>query len=515
MLIDEVNQPIPEGLHRGKYCRRKSIQRLDKIIKLGGAVGEDYAVFNLSDEKSSRKALLSKDNLRLDELDLDTKADSATYSYYGKLINKECKEKNIPTPYPGAIGWAFRYTKDRVRTVNTLIYLLAQRRTSEQFILNMKEVINVLHGRANQGAAKIKKLTEKIASMNPEREIKRKTDAFNARMLLFKQREEAFQKQIDSLKRKETQMQIEMKKLSKDLAITKKGKTDLERKYQVILNQKRAQETEYNNIQQRLISKLNQDISTSNVAIRQIGEIALLSNGKNQLERKSKNLRKSTRDFLSEFIEEQNQNHIRDLQKVIAENEVISRQNDYLIERLEDTESELSTSISTVQLKCRNQDWTAHEAPSVFDFYYAKLRDIFLKFVPEAEDDVTMLLQSFPNKEHLVYSKVCRKFGITPVPKYTGVMERKTRSRVGEINPLKRLSLNSISIPKDTFEKKQDEQPFNIRFYKESPAWVDDSDLDCLSVELDKGWGFAVGDYDRDGDYNLERPSQASVHYAN
>jgi len=514
--MDEVNQPIPEGLQRGKYCRRKSIQRLDQIIKFGGAVGEDYAAFNLSDEKSSTKALLSRDNLRLDELDVETKADSATYSYYGKLINKECKEKNIPTPYPGAIGWAFRYTKDRVRTVNTLIYLLARHRTSEQFILNMKDVINVLHGRVNQGADKIKKLTEKIDSMNPEREIKRKTDAFNARMLLFKQREEALQKQIDSLKRKETQMQIEMKKLSKDLAITKKGKTDLERKYQVILNQKRAQETEYNNIQQRLISKLNQDISTSNLDIRQIGEIALLSTGRKKLEWKSKNPRKAARDLLEEFNEEQNQNHILDLQKVIAENEVISRQRDYLIERLEDTESELSTSISTVQPKYRNQDWTAHEGPSVFDFYYAKIREIFLKNVPEAENDVTMLLQSFPNKEHLVYTKVCRKFGITPVPKYTGVMDRKTRSRLGEINPLKRLSLNSISIPKDTFEKKHDEQPFNIRFYKESPAWVDENDLDCLSVELDQGWGFAAGDYDRDGDYNLERQSQASVlHYAN
>jgi len=503
-MLCEITKPIPEGLQRGKFNKRKSIERLDQIIKLGGAVGEGYSVHSLGNRRSRKRAFLNRDKLKWVELDLDTRADAATYSYYGKLINKECKEKCIPSPYLGAIGWTFRNTKDRVWTVNTLIYLLVQRRTSEQFILNMKEVINILHERVNESEAKIKRLVqiigekdEKIASLNPEREIKRKTDAFNARMELFKQTEESLQKQIANIKKKEQQLEIEIKKLSKDLAITKKGKTDMERKYQVILNQKRSQETQYKNIQQRLVSKLNNacDSSLSNQNITLIGEIPLLETEKEKKRRIRKNPRQATRDSLGDFIEQQNRNHIVDLQKIIAENGVLNNQIDLIMQRFDDEESESSCTSTNVSLRYEYPENETCAGPSVYDFYYAKLKDIFAEHVPEAQDDITMLLESFPNKEHLVYEKVCCKFGITPVPEYTQVMSGRERVNLTDAN-VTRNGVLSVSIPNQKFKPKSDKkkrmQQHEINGYAQSPAWVDDNDMDDLSVELDKGWGFAV-----------------------
>merc|ERR1719357_403930 len=157
-----------------------------------------FSVFETDDSKT-RESLLIDDDVSFDDIDLDTKADPATYSFYGRLINKECKDKGIPSPYPGGIEWTFRNTKDRVWTVNTLMYLLIQRRTAEQFILDMKETINILHDKLSKGDAKIKELSEVVAEkdgqisiLNPERQIKRKTDAYHAREELFRQKEESF-----------------------------------------------------------------------------------------------------------------------------------------------------------------------------------------------------------------------------------------------------------------------------------------------------------------------------------
>jgi len=506
-MFDEMRKPIPEGLQRGKFSRRKSIERLDQIIRLGGAVGEGYSCFKLGAQQQRRRAFLNRNNLRWDDLDIDTRADTATYSYYGKLINKECKEKKIPSPYPGGIGWAFRNTKDRVWTVNTLIYLLVQRRTSEQFILNMRDVIDILHDRVNKGEAKIKKLTEiiaekdkKIADLNPEKEIKRKTEAFHARMEVFKQREESLQKQIEALKKKEQQMEMSIKKLTKDLAITKKGKTDMERKNWVVLNQKRIQEAQYKNIQQRLTSKLDQafDGTKSNLGISQIGEFPLLETERAKRRRRRKDQKNNTRQFVEEFIEEQNQNHIVDLQKIIAENELLGRQMDILVQRLDDEESECSSATSTSAVD-NNQDGETREGLSVFDFYFSKLKEIFEQYAPEAERDIPMLLGSFPNREHLVYTKVCSKFGITPVTKYTGVTVR------GSVC-VQNLSDSDMSIPKEKVSLKINTGAKIRRLSmrgEPSPSWVDDDDMDGLSVELDKGWGFAVSHYAKYGDEPL------------
>jgi len=510
-MYDEIRQPIPEGLQRGLLSKRKSIERLNKIINLGNEVGEGSS-FSLDIHNGKRKASWNKDNLTLDELQLETRADPATYSYYGKLINKECREKSIPSPYPGGIGWSFRHTKDRVYTVNTLIYLLVKLRTAEQFILNMKEVINILHVRVNEGIAKIKDLTDvvwqkdkKIASLNPQKWIKSKTDAFNARMEQFKRREEFLKKQIDAHRKKEQQMELDIKKLSKDLASTKKSKTDTDWKYQVLLNQKRVLETQYSNIQQRLTSKLKyySNNSRADFAMKQIGKIPLLDKEKKKQARKRKKSRQANKNFIKNFIEEQNQNHILDLQKVISENNVLSRQRDYLIERLDDEESECSSTLTNVSVKNKSQHRISLKGPSVFDFYYSKLEDIFVQYVPEAVDDVTMLLESFPENEHLVYTKVCLKFGITPVPQYFGVMEG-IKERLSEASP----SIHYVPNPKETLVLSLEDDLNIQRFEKtkdfiESPVWFDDNNMDGLSVELDKGWGFAVDKFVGDRSFLL------------
>jgi len=470
-------KPIPEGLQREKCRRTNSIDRLDHIIKKGGAVGELFSVFE-TDESKQRGSILDDDPMTFDDIDLDTKADPATYSFYGRLINKECKDKGIPSPYPGGIDWTFRNTKDRVWTVNTLMYLLVQRRTAEEFILNMKDTINILHDRVNKGEEKIEELTVELADkdeFNPEREIKRKTDAYHAREELFRQKQESFIKQIEAFKRKEQQMEIDFKKLTKDLANIRKAKTDVERKNQLIQNQKRNLENQYKHIQRRLKSKLDQASkkSMSVLAMRQIGEYTLFENEDDKRKRKLRDKEKVAWDI----VEEWNQKIMESFEGVKSENEILRT-------RIEDLNQQLRMSAFSDVSRSPN-----NRGPSIYDFYFARLTDIFAKHVPESLEEIPMVLQSFPNREHYIYERVCSRFGITPVPQYLGPNE--VSATLTESNILKS-GLNRMSIRNEEIKFGESEkQPGHIHVRSlTSLSWLDEA-MDDISVELERGWSFA------------------------
>jgi len=478
-------KPLPEGLQREKKSRRTdSIDRLDHIIKKGGAVGEMFSVFE-ADESKQRGSVLANDPVTFDDIDLATKADPATYSFYGRLINKECKDKGIPSPYPGGIEWTFRNTKDRVWTVNTLMYLLIQRRDAEQFILDMKDTIDILHDKVTKGEAKVKELTEALTEkdeqMNPERAIKRKTDAYHAREELFRQKEESFLKQTEAFKKKEQQMEIDYKKLTKDLANTRKAKTDVERKNQLIQNQKRSLESQYKNIQKRLKSKLDRvgKKSMSVPAIEQIGENTLFENEDEKRKRKLKDKEKVAWDI----VEEWNQKMIESFEGVKSENKILRTEIEHLKQQLLRT-----SALSGISMSPNNQ--TNESGPSIYDFYFARLTDIFEEHVPESLEDVPMVLQSFPQREHYIYKRVCSRFGITPVPQYLG--PNAVNATLTESNLVKSgLDRSSFRHEEVKVGENAREGPGHVAVRSQtSLPWLDDA-LDDISVELERGWSFA------------------------
>jgi len=476
-------KPIPEGLQREKKTRRtNSIDRLDTIIKKGGAVGELFSVFEADESKTQRGSMLDNDPVTFDDIDLDTKADPATYSFYGRLINKECKGKGIPSPYPGGIDWTFRNTKDRVWTVNTLMYLLIQRRSAEQFILDMKDTIDILHDKVSKGEEKIKELTEVLAEKNEqivvsnvEREIKRKTDAYHAREELFRQKQESFLKQTEAFKRKEQQMEIDYKKLTKDLANIRKAKTDVERKNRLIQNQKRIIETQYKNIQKRLKSKLDQGSkkSMSVLAMQQIGEYTLFENEDDKRKRK----RKDKEQVAWDIVEEWNQKIMKNFEGVKSENEILRT-------KIDDLNQQLRMSAFSDVSRSPNND--RHRGLSVYDFYFARLTEIFAKHVPESLEEVPMVLQSFPHREHYIYERVCTRFGITPVPQYLGPNE--VSATLTESNIVKS-GLNRMSFRHEDLKVDENgKEPGAVR--STSLSWLDET-MDDISVELERGWSFA------------------------
>jgi len=489
-------KPIPEGIDREKKTRRtNSIGRLKEIINKGGAVGEMLSVFERDDSKTQRGSLRIDDPVSFDDIDLDTKADPATYSFYGRLINKECKDKGIPSPYPGGIEWTFRNTKDRVWTVNTLMYLLIQRRTAEQFILDMKETIDILHDKVSKGEAKIKELTEvvaekdgKISVLNPEREIKRKTDAYHAREELFRQKEESFLKQAEAFKRKEQQMEIDYKKLTKHLANTRKAKMDAERKNQLIQNQKRNLETQYINIQKRLKSKLDQASKKymSDLSMQQIGEYTLFETEEEKRKRKLKDKAQVAWDV----VEDWNAKMMESLEGVKSENEILRSEIEDLKQRQLGMSALSDLSRSHLQTPNQDLDNESHRGPSVYDFYFAKITDIFAEYVPESVDEVSMVLQSFPQKEHYIYERVCGRFGITPVPEYLGptvINASLTESNIVK-SGLNRNSFRQVELKVGENEKVP--RKISTRSMT-SLSWLDDNAMDDISVELERGWSFA------------------------
>merc|ERR1719193_1911164 len=333
MFGDDMNKPIPEGLQREMIRRRSSLDRLDKIIKLGGAVGSVFPLLEVKDHQSAElrgRTVVSKE-LKWDAVDLNTKADPATYGYLGTLINKECKRQSIPNPYPVAIDWTFRHTKDRVWTVNTFIWLLVQRAEAEKFILEMKDVVEYfqeltadLEENLKTRDTKITELEEKIADMHPEKEIKKRTEKFHRSMEGFKKKEIEFAKQTEAFQKKEQVLERDLKKLSKDIAQIKKAKVDFERKNKLLEKQKRTLEMQNNKIQKRLTSKFDQRNKKSKVELgmRQIGTLPLFETDEERRARRKRDPQKTTWDF----IEEQNENLVANMEKIIAENNDLKEQ---------------------------------------------------------------------------------------------------------------------------------------------------------------------------------------------
>jgi hypothetical protein len=499
-----IGTPIPEGLRRERLSRRTpSIDRLDQIIKMGGAVGEMLSLWDSDDKSSKRGSIRSDmDNITFDDLDLEMKADPGTYTLYGRLVNMECKEKGIPCPNPGGIDWAFRYTKDRVLTVNTLMYLLIQRRSAEQVILNLKKKIDSLQEAASIDEAKIKELSkviaekdEKIAELNPQKAIKRKTDAFNVRKGVFKQKEENFQKQREAFKKKDQQMEIELKRLTNDLVITMKAKTDVERKNKLIQTQKRNLENQYKKVQQRLKSKLDQvnkkSKSKSIISMRQIGEFPLLETEEEKRRRQLKDPKK----ILTDIVQKWNQNITTNFEEIKAENELLRYELEGLKQKqttdLDDSEHSKFPQNMPIGNHLSQTDEENYSRQSVYDFYYDRLTEIFTEYVPESVAEIPQLLEKFREREHSIYEKVCSQFGIIPVQEYGGEVNRAVTISLTDANPgnfgLQRLSFKDLKcVVVD--EKVPGHKPTNSLT---SSPWLDDSGMDGMSVELDKGWSFA------------------------
>jgi len=504
-----LGKPIPEGLRRERISRRtKSIDRLDRIIKLGGAVGEMFSILESDVTKIGRKSIHSDfETMSFDDLDLETRADSASYSLYGKLINKECRSKGIPSPYPGDMDWAFRNTKDRVKIVNALIYLLIQRRAAENVIVGMKAKIEILEEEVRSAEVKNKKLTEiilekdeRLAHLNPAKEIKRKTDAYHAREELFRQKEETFQKEADTRKKREEQMEIDFKKLTNELALTKKAKTDVERKHRFLQNQKRNLEIQHRNIQKRLKSKLDKvsKKSTSNLDIKQIDEFTLFETNEEKRLRK----RKEPQKIVKNIVDEWNQNILSNLEELKVENDLLrseledfKQKNQVLIEnryccKLPESESFgpplPNSSSGRVHAE---QSWGKQ---SVYEFYFDRLIEIFTEFVPDSVDEIPLLLETYPEKEHFIYERVCYQFGISPIAEYVGPAPTTARTSLTETKRT-RSGINRSSFRCDELKTDFTQKVARHRstFSINSASWLDDSGMDSWSVELDKGWSFA------------------------
>jgi len=324
--------------------------------------------------------------------------------------------------------------------------------------------------------------------LNPERQIKRKTDAYHAREELFRQKEESFLKQAEAFKRKEQQMEIDYKKLTKDLANTRKAKMDAERKNQLIQNQKRSLETQYKNIQKRLKSKLDQvnKKSMADLSIQQIGEYTLFESEEEKRKRKLKDKEQVVWDV----IEEWNTKMMESLEGVKSENEILKAEIEDLKQRQKRMSALSDLSRSHLQTPNRDLDNESHRGPSVYEFYFARLTDIFAEHVPESVEEVPTVLQSFPQREHYIYEKVCSRFGITPVSEYLGPIA--INASLTESNIVKS-GLNRMSFRHEELKVGENGKiPKQISARSmTSLSWLDDNAMDDISVELERGWSFA------------------------
>jgi len=55
----------------------------------------------------------------------------------------------------------------------------------------------------------------------------------------------------------------------------------------------------------------------------------------------------------------------------------------------------------------------------MFEFYKARLTEVLTKHNPNGLKTIESLLRKFPGKEHMVYTQMCKRFGIEPLPPAT------------------------------------------------------------------------------------------------
>lgn len=229
-------------------------------------------------------------------------------------------------------------------------------------------------------------------------------------------------------------MIMERKKFTKNLAIIKKAKTDVERKNK-LLQEKRIKEIHYGSIQKRLQSKLDRlgKKLESNLDIKQIGEFPSFGTQNEMQLQKRKNPQKIAGDI----IEEWDQNIMNNFKELKAENEVL---NEVLRTKLEDLTTELEEFRQKYPALIKHRDCNGPVGPhlynanadgidseqskgkqSEYDFYLDKLTELFTKFSPDYVDKIQSQLRKYPHQVRFIYESVCDKFGITPVSEYVSL----------------------------------------------------------------------------------------------
>jgi len=349
-----ISTLIPEGLLRERWAKQEEerFTRLGKIINLGKEISAKFPF----DEKLGV--------LSLESIDLETRANHGTYKEYGKLINETCKSKNIPSPYNGEIDWTFRSWRDRVKTVNTLLWLLVNKQNSDKAILEMKRKI----GQLQQGWRKIEEELHlsKIKMGELEKSLASK--------------DEQIKNIRQQLKRspRETNVKAE------------KGK-----EHRKIRKDHQRSETKPPRYNSHDRSRKSRGWSLS---------LDVIVQGKKW---PKKNWQTEDREESLE-IKHEECNDDSDSMVLLPVREGHNRR-----------KVRSSGRWSPPNLEpCSSEESVESTILSVQEAYKKRLRAIATEHNPDAVEPISKLLQRYPGREHEVYNKVCMELGINPSPQY-------------------------------------------------------------------------------------------------
>jgi len=354
-----IGIPIPEGLLRERWAKQEEerFTRLGKIIDMGREISAKFPF----DEKLGV--------LSLENLDLETRANHGTYKEYGKLINETCKSKNIPSPYNGEIDWTSRSWRDRVKTVNTLLWLLVSKKISDEAILEMKQKIGQLQEGWRKKEEELHLSKIKIGELEKN----------------LASKDEQIKKMWQQLKRspRETNVRAEIRS-------PWKGK-----EHRKIRKDHQSSETKPPRYNGHDRSRKSRGWSLS---------LDVIVQGKKYPKKIWQN------EEREESLEIKHEDEDSDSLVLLPVREGHKRR-----------KFRTSGRWSPPNLKpCSSDESVESILLSVQEEYKKRLQAIAREHNPDAVEPISKLLQRYPGREHEVYNKVCMELGINPSPQYFG-----------------------------------------------------------------------------------------------
>jgi len=356
-----IHTPIPEGLLRERWAKQEEerFTRLGKIINLGREISAKFPF----DEKLGV--------LSLESIDLETRANHGTYKDYGKLINETCKSKNIPSPYNGEIDWTFPSWRDRVKTVNTLLWLLVNKKNTDKAILEMKRKI----GQLQQGWRK-------------------KEEELHLSKIKIGELEKNLASKDEQIKKIRQQLKRSPKETNVKAKINNHKKSKEHRKIRRDHRRPETKPPRYNGHDR---SRKSRGWSLS---------LDVIVQGKKW---PKKNWENEDREESLE-IKHEECNEDSDSMVLLPVREGHERRKFRTSGRWSPPNLEL----------CSSEESVESTILSIQEEYKKRLQAIATKHNPDAVEPISQLLQRFPGREHEVYSKVCMELGINPSPQYFG-----------------------------------------------------------------------------------------------
>jgi len=434
------------------------ITRLGKIINKGREISAKFPF----DEKLNV--------LTWEGIDLKTRANHGTYKEYGNLINETCKSKNIPSPFAGEIDWTFRNIRDRVKTVNTLLWLLVQKTISDKAILEMKRTIGQLQEGQRKKDEELHLSNIKIVELEKK--------------LASKDEQMKKMKQVFEMTSKETNVKAEVRNQWKGKELQKTKRRAHQRPWKNNYNQGPSSPRFYGNHR----SRKSRGWSLC------LDEVVKGKKWPNDCQQEMYDEREGSMEIKLEEDGEDSDSIV--LVPAGDKGRKVCSSGKYTPPTLKPCSSD-SSGKSTLL--------------SVQEEYKKRLQAIAREHNPDAVEPISKLLESYPGREHEVYLKVCLELGLKPSPEYFGPVsdteEEESSGAIGAVeNSQEDASSDGLLVLSEANLKKtglnisprSDSTVIYWTSSKRSASiksipWLAEDLLDeqDLDVELSKTWSFA------------------------